>query len=237
MMIKPIINSFEDTSARKVCSLNIETPMLKNLKATVKNCDCGGHQFITEIKNAYDKVLGFESFSMHENDPSILGLYIQVEPEYRNRHHLGEILRLISIIELIENKARHLKIFSKNSAVYFHAKYKFMPDITQFKERDSVLKDIVANKTPFTKTEAIQASKILDDASITNSSETQRELCKQANDVINRYIKKVFSMGDKEYKKHPFSFGMNMMLTKKEILGNKDFFNELFAKHNIDYKI
>lgn len=237
MMIKPIINSFEDASARKVCSLNIETPMLKNLKAEVKNCDNGGHQFITEIKNAYNKVLGFEAFSMHENTPTITGLYIQVDPEYRNRHHLGELLRLISIIELIENKVKNLKIFSKYNAIFFHAKYKFMPDITKFLERDIALNDIVANKTPKTETEAMQASELLRRATTNKSPEEQREMCKQANNIINNYIKKGFLGNNKEYKNDLFTFGMNMVLTRDEIIKNKDFFNELFAKHNIDYKI
>lgn len=236
-MIKPVISSLNTISTRKICSLDIETPLLKNLRARVSNRNNDGHEFITEIKTHLNKTLGFETFSMFENSPTITGLYIQVEPEYRSQYHLGELLRLISIIELMENQVKNLKIFSKDSAVFFHAKYKFMPDITQFSERNTALNDIIKNNSPKTKTETLQAVELLKRIAASNSAEEQRKMCKQANEIINSYIKKVFSGNDKEYKKHPFTFGMNMILTRDKIIENKDFFNELFAKHNIDYKI
>lgn len=237
MMIKPVINYFETTSKRKICSLDIETPLLKNLKASVRNSHNGGPQFVTEIKTPSNKILGLEEFSMRENYPTITGFYIQVDPEYRNRYHLGELLRLISIIELMENKVKNLKIFSKHTAIFFHAKYKFMPDITQFSERDNALKDIIINKILKTETETTQALELLKRAAASNSAEEQREMCKQANGVIDNYIRKLLSGSDSEYSKHPFTFGMDMILTRDKIIENKEFFNKLFAKHNIDYEI
>ena len=59
---------------------------------------------------------------------------------------------------------------------------------------------------------------------------------KKTNDLINRYFNKI-SNKKEEYKNHPFKFGIHMKLTMENILKNKDFFNELFKKHKINYVI
>ena len=75
------------------------------------------------------------------------GQYIEVLPEYRQHNYFfGELLRLASIIELLENKLKQIEIYSKNTAVYFHSKYKFKPAIKNFNERDKVLESIIENE-------------------------------------------------------------------------------------------
>ena len=36
---------------------------------------------------------------------------------------------------------------------------------------------------------------------------------------------------------YPFDYGFNMKLTKENVIKNMDFFNNLFKKHGINYKI
>lgn len=237
MMIKPIISSFENANTRKICSLNIDTPLLKNLSATVKCSSYSGYQFITEIKNAYNKVLGFESFAMYQDNSTIDGLYIQVEPEYRRQYHLGEILRLISIIEMIENKIKALNIYSKNTAIFFHSKYKFEPNIKKFEERNRFLEHIASSKNGNAEAERTFAKELLQKTNQAKTSSEQIALYNPANSVIKSYIRKILSAGKEEYKKYPFPIGMDMCLTNENLIENRAYFNELFAKHNIDYQI
>lgn len=236
-MIKPDIHFIDPSSKRKICSFAFETPMLKNLKARIRKTNDGTHEFITEIKNPQNKILGSESFSLYENDTDISGLNIVVNPEYRGKHKLGEILRLISIIEIIENNIKNFKIFSKDTAVFFHSKYKFLPNITQFGERDTALKDIITNATSQTQDNAKLAKELLMKSARSKLPSEQREFCKQANVIVADYIKKIISLGASEYKKYPFTRGMDMVLTNDELVKNRDFFNKLFANHGIDYKI
>ena len=225
MMIKPIISSFENANTRKICSLNIDTPLLKNLSATVKCSSYSGYQFITEIKNAYNKVLGFESFAMYQDNSTIDGLYIQVEPEYRRQYHLGEMLRLISIIEMIENKIKALNIYSKNTA------------ILKFEERNRFLEHIASSKNGNAEAERTFAKELLQKTNQAKTSSEQIALYNPANSVIKSYIRKILSAGKEEYKKYPFPIGMDMCLTNENLIENRAYFNELFAKHNIDYQI
>ena len=55
-------------------------------------------------------------------------------------------MRLSSIIEILENKVKNFNIVSKDSAIYFHSKYKFKPNISSFKERDMLLKTVANNE-------------------------------------------------------------------------------------------
>lgn len=236
-MIKPNINFISPSDKRKICSFTFDTPMIKNLRAEVSQFKEGSHHFATEIKNPQNKKLGNEVFSLYKDNSEILGLSIDVHPEYRGRHKLGEILRLTSIIEMMENKIERLKIYSKEAAIYFHSKYKFLPNITQFCERDTILRDIMKNKNPEFKNYIPFAKKILSQTEETEDAAEQRELCKKTNTLARDYIQRVLALGKDEYKKYPFSWGIDMVLTRDEILKHKKFFNELFAKHGIDYEI
>ena len=138
---------------------------------------------------------------------------------------------------IMENGISEFEIHSKNSAIYFHSKYKFEPAITNFEERNSALLSIIRNSKKEGYEELKEeAEEILEIAYRDTSSETQRRLCKETNSLAKRYIQKVLETKD-EYKNHPFDNGMRMILRRREIVENKDFFNNLYAKHRIDYKI
>ena len=234
---KPLITLYQPQDTRKFCSFSILNNKAGSLNLETKPDTYGqGYRFVTELRNRFGKLLGFEQFTLFDKDRKSTGLLISVEEEYRNKkYYFGEILRLASVIDIIENKLKKFEIYSKSTAIYFHSKYKFEPAIKNFDERDNALKAIINNQNPQYRYLAEQAKELLFLSETSNDSEFQRKLCTQANKVINEYTEKVIQ--NKDYKKYPFNWGMAMQLTSENINKNKDFFNKLFQKHNIDYKI
>ena len=80
-----------------------------------------------------------------------------------------------------------------------------------------------------------EAEELLEESYRKNTPEIQRNLCKETNLLLEKYIEKIIKTDN--YKKFPFRSGIRMILTREKIIQNKDFFNSLFAKHGIDYKI
>ena len=198
------------------------------------------NEITTELKNKLGKVLGRETFYLEDSSKKSTGCLISVEPEYRKKGYgLGEILRLSSIIMMLENCVKNFEIYSKNSAIFFHALYKFEPNISQFKERDEVLESVITNcKNNGSKYDQIreEAEALLEEAHEDKTPERQRELCVHTNALLSRYINKILETKN-EYLSHPFKTGIFMKLTDKSIKENKEFFNDLLEKHQIDYRI
>lgn len=191
----------------------------------------------TFLKDKFDNIIGTEDLSYEKNSPNIVGLFIQVIPMLRQQNlGLGEILRLSSIIFMIENKIKEMEIFSKAEAVYFHSKYKFEPEIKSFDERNYALKSIIKNCQNEFEEIKLEAINIVKKVASDKSAENQRNLCKETNILLKEYIQEILAKKDK-YKSHPFDFGFRMILNTNDILDNKIFFNNLFKKHKIDYEI
>jgi len=245
-LIKPIITPHSPGDPRKLCSLKILNNKAGELSLDVqKESQETSYHFISVLKNKFGKKLGTESFTLWPDNDSATGLYIRVNPEYRRnpdnannfpKYFFGEILRLTSIIEIMENKLKNFIIHSKNTAIYFHSKYKFKPAITAFEERNQALTAIIKNKTAGYEEIVSKAEELLKIAQSDNSGETQRRLCVDTNKLLEEYITKVLSEKD-GVKHHPFNWGMQMVLTDKSIINNREFFNNLFRKHGIDYTL
>ena len=189
------------------------------------------------LKDNSNKILGSERLVMGNNNPNAAGLYIETSPEFRRKGYgIGEILRLSSIILILKNKIKEFEIFSKAEAVYFHSKYKFEPAIRQFSERDIALSNIIYNCQNEFKDFAIRAKQILEKCQTFKSPESQRGFCVETNALLKEYIQEVLKTKDK-YKSHSFKSGFRMILDTNEILNNKEYFNSLYKKQGIDYKI
>ena len=115
------------------------------------------NKFKTILINNKNNLVGINSFKIQENT-------------FNKHTGLGEIMRLISIIDMIENNLQKIQIFSLSKATPFHLKYKFKP--------------------------------------------------------INYQPEKL-----------NFNKDLPMELTIQDIKANKTFFNTLFAKHKINYRI
>ena len=237
MFIKPIITNVSPTDTRKLCSFSVKNDILGKLDLSTKAFSKGFGRLVLELKDCSSKLMASEDLSLYESFNEITGLNINVEPEYRhtaNRNfRLGEILRLATIIEMLENNKNIFKIFSKDTAVYFHSKYKFEPDIKSFDERDKALKTISEDRSPCFEPLALTASDIIEQIKLSKSADAQRAFCADTNKLVKQYIDK----SQNNYKAHPFSYGFNMVLTRQNLYKNRSFYNDLYKKYGIDYTI
>lgn len=234
---KIYIKNTPQANLKKLCSFTLNNDILGNLTVETKRYKDETYKFITELKNEKGNLFGKEVFAIEANSKKLQGFYIETNPKYRKtQYRFGELLRLSSIIEMLENGLSTFEIYSKDTAIYFHSKYKFIPDIKNFLDRDKALESIIENSQPGFEQFVQKALKILNAIKKTNSASIQRDLRSKTNELTLEYIQKVLENKD-AYKSHPFKFGMNMQLTDKQILDNKNFFNELFKKHGIDFKI
>lgn len=237
-LIKPTIERYKTHDERLICSLKSHNDLIGDLSVVTQKLDDGRDCFLTEAKNRLGKRLGSELFSMPREGVKASGLNICVEPEYRKKSfRLGELLRLSSIIEIMENKnVKFFEIFSKNSAIYFHSKYKFKPDIVSFSQRDEALATIAADSHKDFSEVSEKAKYLIDKVNKSKTASEQRDLCKETNTVIDEYITRALNSNE-GYKEHTFDKGFNMSLSKEDIIENRDFYNPLFKRHGIDYEI
>lgn len=236
---KPIITNVAQGDTRKLCSFVVPENKFGKLCLDVKMPKAGyGHNFITELRNRFDKLLGYEEFAYFEGSPNMSGLFIRVNDEYKQKgFNFGEILRLSSIIEIMENKVKNFEIISKDTAIYFHAKYKFTPNLA-FSDRDKFLKTLSGDKSNGYEKFSQKAQDLADKLKIAKENADipqQRKICAETNEVLGEYLDKVIA--EKSQKQHPINFTMPMTLTDENILKNKEFFNQLFKKHGIDYNV
>ena len=195
------------------------------------------NRMITFLKDKYDRTLGLEEINLEQGLSTSAGLTIEAMQEFRNKGlGIGEMLRLTSIIAILENKIKEFFIYSKNTAIYFHSKYKFQPAIDTFSHRDFILENIIKNCKNKYENIKEDAQILLERAREEKKPESQRELCKETNELLKKYFNKIKENKD-EQKSHPFDIGFRMVLTEDEIIKNKDFFNNLFKKYNVNYKI
>jgi|InofroStandDraft_1065614.scaffolds.fasta_scaffold00014_247 hypothetical protein len=235
-LVKPILKTITPTDSRIVNTLHTRHEIFGNLVTDTKIHYDGYNRLISEIKNPFGKTLGHEIFSIDNDNKTMTGYFIETLPEYRKKgFRLGELLRLSSIITMLENKIKQLDIVSKDTAIYFHSKYKFQPSTTAFATRDNILKNIIQNsKNPLD--EIIQnAIEFIEKLKQKPSAEEQRAITRETNKLAKTYIDRV--MAQQSQKENMFDCAIHMKLTSENIIENKDFFNALFKQHGIDYEI
>lgn len=193
----------------------------------------------TILTDKNNDVVGVNSFKI--NDKILHGHRIDA---YSNGEHkgLGEIMRLASIIDVIENNLGKIKIFSLNEAIPFHLKYKFRPEILTYDSMMNILNKIASVKEPSMKEFSKKADDIFDDIFINGAINNEHNYYTELPDFIVSYVNKM-KEEHLPWNSSLSSAGMNfkedlsMSLTIKDIKENKSFFNNLFDKHEIDYRI
>ncbi len=235
--VKPSIKLYRPDETRKLCSLIVPHNKAGELNVNVKEDSYGnGYRFLIELRNKLGKLLGFEQYTHFENTDYMTGLLINVIPEYRRKNYFfGEILRLASIIQMLENNIKTFSVTSKDTAIYFHAKYKFKPSVTSFQDRNNLLDTVTKDTAPCFKDIALKGKALKDKISSESSAAKQRDFSLEANKLFTQYISR--ALEEKNTDAHQFNWVMDMTLEQKKVFENKDYFNSLFAKHGIDYKI
>lgn len=237
---KPQWKNFSEKDTRQIFEdYSVNHDIFGKLKISLRKYEDGFNRWIIEIKNALNNKLGKEIISMESNNKEITGYDIIVEPQYRKQgYRLGELLRLFSVMEMHKNNSPFIKIYSKNTAVYFHSKYKFIPCNKTFADRNRMLESMADDSSTEFSDIAQKAKNLIQIARETkDNAEKQRALCVDANKLATEYINRAIEKEKNPEIKHSFFYGMDMILTKENVEKNKDFFNTLFEKHGIDYKI
>lgn len=234
--VKPLIRLYKPDETRKLCSFEVPFNKAGQLSINVDEDPDNEYSFIIKLRNKMGKLLGFERYTHFNNTDYMTGLLIHVIPEYRRKNYFfGEILRLASIIQMLENNIKTFSIKSKDTAIYFHAKYKFQPSVISFHDRNNLLNTITEDTSGDFKDLALKGKELAEKINSESSSMKQRILSKEANKLFSQYIDRAIAENNVDL--HRFHWLMDMTLEQKNVLKNKDYFNNLFAKHNIDYKI
>lgn len=191
--------------------------------------------------------LGREQISIAPPYDRIWGTYIGVTQKFRSNKSpngitegskLGEAMRLGSIIEMIENNMKSIDINSMPQAVFFHTKYGFVPKTSaSYDCVMSILNDIASNsnkKLRECSQKARDFIKIVESRKnkICVPEKIAKETDKTAKEYIDTIIRENLSVKDNN-----FTEDLGMRLSSDTIKKNKKFYNNLFEKHGIDYKI
>ncbi len=134
-------------------SLQLKHPIVGRLNIATEKYGSLPNRFITELKNVCGKPLCQEIFAFKPESNSIYGHYIQTATEYRRGNFsFGEILRLVSIMLMKENKVSKFDINAKDTAIGFHAKYGFQeiaPRSKRSVDMSLSMEDVIARKDFF----------------------------------------------------------------------------------------
>ena len=240
MLKTPTIKPIADT-LRKGCYIDLNNALHKNLSITSKKYLHGEDMFITELKNAENKILGKEIFGFSpSNMKEMFGFDILISQfDDRNKgNYWGELLRLISIIEMLENKMQEFRIYSKNTAIYFHSKYKFEPNINSIEDSINALKSMTLAKGTFLEDLATRAEELLDTIEKNKANlYGNQNFFGLINWSVRQYIEEILNLKKDAYKDFPFKNGFYMRLPKEKIDKNAPFFSQLFEKHGIKYDL
>lgn len=235
MSVQPVMHNISTNDGRKRCSFSVENERVGLVDVQVKEYNLEQDRFRTEIFDSKKQLLGYDFFDMPKAD-SMFEYDITVLPEHRGKG-LGELMRLTSIAQMLENNVDEMDLYSKSTAIYFHAKHGFEPNIRSFDQRRSSLEAVVANKMVEGDVFVPKAEKILKavESPLSLTFEENQKYTMQTNELVKDFIKKVLAMGGQEDAK--FSFGFNMKLMRDTIFERAEFFNLLFKKHGIKFKV
>ena len=186
---------------------------------------------VSRIFDVLGSLMGKYEYSMNLASKKIGLGYIETSSKHRGKG-IGEIMRLASIMELKENKMNAIELESLPSAVPFHAKYKFKPNLESSEVAMLVLKQI-KHISKVDDAFIKQADILLKSLKKDKSSNMSEENAKKVNDFVETYIR-TYGFDWENFK---FKAYLPMVLTSERIEQSSKFFNELFKKHGIDYQV
>lgn len=153
----------------------------------------------------------------------------------RNKSHgAGTAIQLATILTMFENGLKKIKLYSLGQAVHFHSKFKFEPKITELGELETAITRniLIHDGDGMIDNAIIEAKEWLNNNRLSKKAKIQ-----EGNRILYEYLQEISRSGLNKMDEFEVPMGFTMELTKKKILENKDFYNELFKKFNIDYQI
>lgn len=201
-------------------------------------------QYYLKIKNDNYRNIAESLFRISDKEKSIFTAYMDVIGNKNKGKGLGVIMHLNNIMELLENNLSSIKLYSMGHAVLFHGKCKFEPRLNGMEELINTMYTISrkdCSKFPELLPISTKAGKLFDELyeisriGIFVSEENTQKGNKIAKEYIDFISKQKLTKEEQE--EYGFSSGFHMELPKYKIIENKDFFNNLFKKYDIDYEL
>lgn len=142
----------------------------------------------------------------------------------------GLLLHLSKIIMMLENGFNKIEFDAALDSYSYHRKFKYQSHITNESKIYEALKKLSQCKENSLATIVKEMKNFLN-----NPPQDSKTLFKGANGLINSFIDKAIE--EKIPKKNLPDCSIDMILSRKKALENKDFYNKLFEKSDIDYRI
>lgn len=199
------------------------------LNSIPNNCINTGITFVT---NKYYNPYGSHSYNFFPNINYMSGDYMEVVSRKHRKHGFGEILRLASLIEMKENNIKDVGIYAYSEAIPFHLKYKFRPNLRDKDEIIRILNDITNNNASVRGFKE-KAAKLLQNVHKCDYLEEGAEYLKDVNKLVKDYI----MQNRLRWTSARFNHDIPMILDMQTVKSNADFYNKLFKRHEIDYRI
>lgn len=117
-------------------------------------------------------------------------------------------------------------------AVPFHLKYRFNLYLKGKDEITNILKDIINNNASV-KGFKEKAAKLLQNVLKQDNVDEKAEFLKEVNKLVKDYV----IQNRFRWESAKFNIGVTKNLDFATVKSNADFYNKLFKKHGIDYKI
>ena len=183
--------------------------------------------FLTTLYSGHNSEVGTHRYYI---DHDIM-YGIKIETKFSQRGQgFGEFMRLLSLITMKENNLREIKIESLLSAIPFHRKYFFEPDIEKNSFPIKILLTNIKNDETLPPHFRTATKGLL--------RHPQEHFIRKVNSLIAKIMDKHLLKRKHLMTPDGYIYGaIPMRLKRSNVNKNKDFFNALFKKHGIDYEI
>ncbi len=179
--------------------------------------------------NCILRPIGIHNYDINQSEKIMFGNTIDVVDSHNRRKGYGEIMRLASIIEMLENNLDEIFIEAAPSAIPFHFKYKFEPDKLYLSDIAYILKEISESKSLGNFRE-LAKRKLKKLEELHKREDNYQEDCR-------KFITKFIKHNIPKWKENDIHWSIPMRLTKQTVKQNASYFNKLLKKHEIDYHI
>ena len=185
----------------------------------------------TRSMNKRGKIIGSHTYKLHKLTSTLDGGCIETMSDYRDKG-IGEIMRLVSIMQMDANNLNKTDIWSKPQAVLFHFKYGLRPNFSENEDIEQVLSFISSNENSV-KGFADKAKILLETVKNQDCLSYNKNLIAEINKFVTYYIQQ----NKQRWYLAKFAEDIPMTLNYPSIKRSACFYNNLFKKHGIDYKV
>ncbi len=172
--------------------------------------------------------IGYSQYSINKN-------YMYIESMHTDSFErdigIGTCLHLNNIIEMLKNNVDLIELSASAPAIPFHIRFGFRPCDVWTDNMVRNLRHLASNKD-------YRFKKFSEDAKFILSNQYSNDLkARLANQLIADYVNESLACKTTDELKQLMRSPTKMSLTRSDVFKNKDFYNKLLKKYNIDYKI